>query len=97
MNDVLSASVVFSEQDFKSCLKKFNINICFMGFQFLNTDSQSDYQKRDPLSYQIDSFKRQKTVFDIVGREVTDDSANLNDDPNSIFLFCFIGPSILLC
>ena len=88
MNDVLSASVVFSEQDFKSCLKKFNINICFMGFQFLNTDSQSDYQKRDPLSYQIDSFKRQKTVFDIVGREVTDDSTNRIEEPNKSIPFC---------
>ena len=37
MNEVLSASVVLSEQDFKSCLKNFNINTCLMGCQLLET------------------------------------------------------------
>ncbi len=41
MNEVLSASVVLSEQNLKSCLKMFNIKTCLMGFELLDTDSEA--------------------------------------------------------
>ncbi len=37
MKEVLSASQFLSEQDLDSCLQKFNLNMCLMGYEFVDS------------------------------------------------------------